>query len=619
MVNEIKIIKSARLIVDGHIPHGNLSLPCNEFFWRAGETCKCITMPEDSLFRIEIETAILDKSNPPKVALNTFELAVVFSHAVEDSFVWRTEDAMHLQNYIGLSPVIITHAECKNVSEAFALESLATKVSARQVEGLLLFLSEKESDIVRLCFSKSLSLANSKESEWTDANLLLKVASDIVSAFSKSKPYLAHQYKSRLVPARSLVNSSDSTIDDKSIDWLIQNLDRIVPFDGINQFSISIKGKKYGISSVEKTCLVESPDVFENQVLYGLLHSVLKKLSEQLSVANTYHRENLGDSSEDYVSLSNLMIKCLPVNISWKYKCKNLIDEIIRIISFFDKYIPVSYKGEIKPKITPFVRSNQVYKQIFMLAYKWYGLGLPTWQGQEYLASLLSITKLYEIFCLLRIIDIFENKGFSVIEKSYRVFTPEGALDGCEVDQEKNIPYNCYILSNGQVEIRILFEPTIYPHWPNGRYKRIVDLSHSGVGHWRFRQPDFLISITRDRIRYEHLIIDSKYSRGSTAVNVRLPDVIQKYLLGLGFFVPGSSFIESINPLGVLVIHPDFDDVAAYASPRSIPIRRMSKNQIFSLPILLSIELSPNKQTSLVDILDVIIKIGVERISEKIA
>lgn len=458
-----------------------------------------------------------------------------------------------------------------------------------------------------MCFSKTTATADSHSSDWIDATLLLQIATDIIAAFSKNRSYLLNRHKSRLIPKTAIVNTSEASLNDHSLMWLLNNLDRIVPTSQDSENAFPLNGKFYATKNIEQITLTENPDVPENQVLYGLLKSILKKLSSQLEKANSAI-----DESRKYKagSLQQIMQRCLPANITWKKKCLFVIKETIQLIRFFDTKIPVSYKGEILPKITPFVRSNPVYKQLFMLAHKWYAVGTPTWQGQEYLASLLSVAKLYELFSLLQIIDILNKLGFSIVDKNYRTFEILDPTEGRSDIKENGLPFNCYIMNNGIVEVRILYEPTIYPYHRENKHQRIIDLSHSGTGTWRFRQPDFLISVTKDRINYEHIIMDSKYSRTKTVMEWHLPSIANKYLLGLGFYTPGKTFIDAFNPLGVLAIYPARNECINY-NENVIEIRKGAKNlRMPAIPIIAGIELSPEKDSHLENTIKTLLEIS---------
>lgn len=164
-------------------------------------------------------------------------------------------------------------------------------------------------------------------------------------------------------------------------------------------------------------------------------------------------------------------------------------------------------------------------------------------------------------------------------------------------------------MSNGIIEVRILYEPIIYPYHKDNKFQRIIDLSHFGKGEWRFRQPDFLISITKDKINYEHIIMDSKYSRTKTVMEKHLPDIVNKYLIGLGFFTPEKKYIDQFNPLGVIAIYPARNDGSH--NQNMIEIRKGARKlNIPAIPIIAAIELSPDKDSFLEKTIKTLIDTG---------
>jgi hypothetical protein len=604
-VNPVIFIKSVQVILHKYIS-GDIQQKA--YLWQNADTIhKQISLSEDTKFQIVVETTILPADDPPQVALHSIELPIYYANSTGDSTFWESELNCHLLNYIGISSLTLVHSCSNNIYDTFTFESLASKFNELQVEQLLNYLAKKESDIVRLCFSKTTATADSHSSDWIDATLLLQIATDIVAAFSKNRSYLLNRHKSRLIPTTAIVNTSEASLNDHSLMWLLNNLDRITPTSQESENSFPLNGKFYTAKNIEQITLAENPDVPENQVLYGLLKSILKKLSLQLEKANSAI-----DESKKYKSgsLQQIMQRCLPANITWKKKCLLIIKETIQLIRFFDAKIPVSYKGELLPKITPFVRSNSVYKQLFMLAHKWYTAGTPTWQGQEYLASLLSVDKLYELFSLLQIIDILNKLGYHITDKNHHSFMINDPTEGHADITSNGLPFNCYNMTNGIVEVRILYEPTIYPYHKDNKHQRIVDLSHSGTGTWKFRQPDFLISITKDRINYEQIIMDSKYSRTKTVMERHLPSIANKYLLGFGFYTPGKQFIDAFNPLGVIAIYPGKNESTNH-SENIIEIRKGAKNlRMPVIPIIAGIELSPEKDSHLVNTISTLLEIS---------
>ena len=498
----------------------------------------------------------------------------------------------------------------------FLPKVLATKLNAEQCERLIGYLGAHDEDIIRWCFSRSNSPADSEVAEWTDPNLLLDLSRTIVDYFAKHRAYLAGNHRSRLIPKYIATSSQPTLIDDRSVSWLFNNFDAISPAIGLD-CQVILRGRRYNVGAIGQVELTEDANVFENQVLYGLLQSLRIRLTSQLRQSPEI-TVAIDAGSSMYVSLPTLLNKCLPVNMEWKSRCQILIDETSRLIKFFDRYIPVKYTGELYPRMTPAARTNPVYRQLFLLASRWYGLGMASWKGQEYLASLLSITKLYEIFCLIGLLKIFKDLGFNEIKKDFRVFDISSAEEGNEYPRPDLLPCNNYLFQLNKVKVRLAFEPTVFPPLVAGRYSRLVDLSHIGSGRWRFRQPDFIIYIEYPGCPISRIVLDSKYSRATTAVRDRLPDIVNKYLLGFGLYNPAAKFIESPDLLGVLVLHPESNLIKPIAIPKMHHARHDSYGDasLQILPMLASVELSPERNSPLKIIISDLLEAVKERASQ---
>lgn len=262
--------------------------------------------------------------------------------------------------------------------------------------------------------------------------------------------------------------------------------------------------------------------------------------------------------------------------------------------------MPCDVLRELRPTVTSFVRGNQVYRQAFSLADRWYSLGRPTWSGQEYLARMLSLPRLYEFYCLISIVEALKNLGYSIVEKCYRTYIDDRSAWGDEIERPADSPFNHYAFSNGENELDLFYEPKIWAHRDTFEDGRVVDLSHAAGGFQAYRTPDFVIRLRASNQRPRYIFLDSKYSTPSSIREFHLPALTEKYLLGTGEINAKLGLISQQSYLAVLALHPcraaDSSQGSSVVNPKHL-VSKFGPARRLVIPALGSVELGPGSKS----------------------
>ncbi|MBK8325561.1 MAG: hypothetical protein IPL02_00180 [Moraxellaceae bacterium] len=148
-----------------------------------------------------------------------------------------------------------------------------------------------------------------------------------------------------------------------------------------------------------------------------------------------------------------------------------LISRTEELIKYFKNDLGIVYRGELKPRITPYVRASRVYRILFEKIDKWYDLGQPSTRGSDYLVKLKSVSKIYEIFTWFKIIEYFNipnvfniyMKGLYSNNDNITSFLPR------ELDIESD-----------SLRINLKYEPKIEPFkLEETKHLDLVDMKHT--------------------------------------------------------------------------------------------------------------------------------------------
>lgn len=564
---------------------------------------KALTIREDAVLQIQVQAE--DTASSPRIELGDLPLQVIRTDSGNGA-LFSTVKARHFENYFGQCGLRIYLPNEDRWVAVQQFNVLAKKANAEQAEALLLELNEKGADILRFCFSKAdFGADHANTLGPTDPGLILQQAERILSFFAKHRGYLTNHHRSRLVSEEKISEpNARPPIDDASISWLFQNLDQLSVSDRAD-FDLTIKGWKYNFAKIKYVALTENCNVYENQVLISLLFSVRERLSLHMSRANMKVLD-VDEPLAGYVSFHSLLRKVLPVTGFWRDRCVHLLRECDSLIKFLRKSVPCDVLRDLRPTVTSFVRGNQVYRQAFTLADRWYSLGRPTWSGQEYLARMLSLPRLYEFYCLISIVETLKSLGYSISEKSFRSYIDDQSAWGDEVERPADAPFNHYAFSDGETELEVFYEPKIWAHRDTFEDGRVVDLSHAAGGFQAYRTPDFVIRVKADNCRPKYIFLDSKYSTPSSIREFHLPSLTEKYLLGTGEIDARLGMITQQSYLAVMALHPcrpaDVVQGNSIVNPKHLvskfgPVRRLV------VPALGSVELGPGHKSELGSVL----------------
>lgn len=453
---------------------------------------------------------------------------------------------------------------------------LARKLTANKIENMLNFLYVNNKEILNICFSRTQKEKLFNETGVTEPEVLIKQAEIFVNKFSELRQDLFSNLKKRLVPQQVPVWKSKDKQDVLEIEDFFDNLDRLSP--SIGDGDIFYNGRFFSIDRTHKTELVETTATYENSIILGGAQSTLDKIKDisqflvkNFGVHNSYDKE--------YESLGECIARVTYASLV--SRCESLIIQLEEIVRYLKNDLKIPYKGQILPQVTPYVRGIKVYRMLFDQISIWYKLGAPDFSGLKFLSKIRSISKIYELFCLYKIYELFHNQGWNVIRAiRSKLLGPD-------------VPASVLFEKNNE-QVEIYYEPIISGLNENTKHLDIVDTYHKKNWSYNFYSPDYVIKYTYEG-QVNYFILDAKYSTYNTVKNIHLPTVYEKYYTNMAVVDLERKILSTDRIIAISVLFPN--------SPLLFSNHKCNKNHIprdiIKLPLYSGVSVQDELDSSL--------------------
>lgn len=496
------------------------------------DTSPNYTVKELDFFSIKIPMDIGDNIS---FYVEDYQISLI----VRDGF-YVSEPASIFRESFGISVGrLVVESE---IFEVF-FDVLALKVTAQKIEKMLSFLHENNRKILSIVFSRSSVPRGLKNNGDVEPEVLIRQAEVFVEKFMELRQDLMFNLKKRLVPEKVPVWMSKDYVDYFDIDDFFENIDRLSPtaLEG----DAFINGRMFSVDKIYKTDLVESAATYENSVLLGGVFSILYRVRELLAFFKESFSKGQAVYDKEYESIGNFIARVTYYAI--ELRCLILVEKLEEIVKFLKDDLHIQYRGEIMPRVTPYVRGVKVYRILFDQLANWYNLGSPDFKGLIFLSKMRSISKIYELFCLYKICLALHQQDWQV------VFSEESNDLGCDV------PKTVVFQKIDQI-ISMSYEAKILPVDRSTAHLSLVSLDHK-IGWSRgFYSPDYVI---KHKIfeKVNYFIFDAKYSSKFQVMKKdnegHLNQIFRKYYEGLGVVDLNKGIISNDRILAVSVLYPD--------------------------------------------------------------
>lgn len=470
-------------------------------------------------------------------------------------FIWKPKvngyylDSLFF-NYFGVSRFNILlkdNYEAENLVSFQPIQILARLDKANKIDDMFSYLSNISNGLLNSFFSISNKQAGFDYGSLSP-DLLIDRIEHTLNEINDSFSFIINNKISRLIPEYKILPiSGDDELDDTSLGWLLENLSVLEPDENPDQAHIYHEGQHYRVSSIYKPVLIESTDIYENQIIHGFLECVLHEVQQILAhyEGGSDRFNEIIDDSEGYVSFFENVFKFKRLLLRNKYEKINNILKIIRSIQFsLDKYLPVSKINSSRPVVTQKVNDNYVYRSIFLSIIKWHEHRAIDWSAYDRLFSIKSAPELFEMYCYFRLLDSlgsYFNPKFSLNDSMSSISNTFMDSDGNEVKLEREPEYWVYNHPSRHRENIVNSEN--YTKKANSYHLR------GQRGPYSNRKPDFVFQIKNPEGDIKLLVLDAKYTSKKKAFLDYLPDLTMKYVHGIHKINQGVSVVSSLSIL----------------------------------------------------------------------
>lgn len=326
---------------------------------------------------------------------------------------------------------------------------------------------------------------------------------------------------------------------------------------------IRIRGRSY----IPLRTLVEtkkkSYDLPENRIVLGFLEHIERSLAGENAELEKRLDElpSLAGADEGYVSSAEAILGQAARRLAdYKARVAAYLDHARRIRGEYRRSLavdPLPY--EKTPAPTRLFLSVPAYRRIYECMLHWTGSGAAALITDTLLITAFERSRLFELYCLFRLVEDFRREGFSPVEIRHFAWSRPAGMTGSD---EAAVP-NTFVLeraAGGTVpfsRIVLWYEPVIRTAaagTENGLdLVRTSALSFDGESvrmtdeAVSFVTPDFVLRI-ESGCRVHWLVADAKYMDGWNALAGYTRELLFKYVFGVCPLKEGEK-IESLHIL----------------------------------------------------------------------
>lgn len=319
-----------------------------------------------------------------------------------------------------------------------------------------------------------------------------------------------------------------------SCNWIMQNADQLagVPYTS----GIQYQGKNYLPYYIKTDASKKSWDVYENRVIIAFLHTVLLNAKQIFSEfdRDVLNEERIisriqGSLPKEYCT-PIIIVKSLQVSF-----CRILLGKLNHSISTLQNlYKQYEALFDFQTSVlTTFPRKTSTfceikpYTQVFEIIVRWFQYGEYSLEKERLILQVKTMDKLFEYYCLLRLLKLLADNGYQKAESKMPVFKYAYTSADGHYQNEQDVA-NTYLLSNNDVKVTLYYQPVI----SSVQFENNLTLYRTTkppFGRPDYYTPDFVLKFSSSEHDEEYVIFDAKFSSRVNIRNHSLPEVIRKY------------------------------------------------------------------------------------------
>ncbi len=444
------------------------------------------------------------------------------------------------------------------------------------IKRMMVYLMDNEDRILNICLSRS-KKARETDKQTSSIESIINLAENIIEIFEGQRHTLHSVLRHRLALVKETVNVQNRY--NLNPHEIIENLDQL--HQGYSADCITLFGDTYSLENIKRESHVENYDLEENRILLGGLMSMkqllwlvsleIKKTHQDIQLSEKYNLNKTSKRLNGY-GIEDLYMQLTISGI--QEKVDDLLFQVDELLRVFKKELKVSFVGFIPPRLSPFSRQSKFYISLYQCLNDWYELGIPKFAGNAHLTKIESISKIYEIFTLYKLVDGLTARGWQVETQKLSFASQNQA--GNQKDTRNNTGNDNSIPSviafrKNKISLMVYYEKKILGFHPETtKHNDLVALKHyNNPSEYNYYLPDFLIK-RQDMDRMDgiggvnYYILDAKYSHSEVLDKHKTLDALyQKYYCDVAIYdairnrlhKQGIMSVQAVLPFGNKVLN----------------------------------------------------------------
>ncbi|GAB5082305.1 hypothetical protein Osc1_14780 [Hominimerdicola sp. 21CYCFAH17_S] len=377
-------------------------------------------------------------------------------------------------------------------------------------------------------------LSGIKANETISLEAKIAFLEQTLEIYKKSYQYLKTNPYCKLEKTEA-VDSFDKlqSISRKTIQYITNNIDELAVAN--YDTGIRYNNQYYQPNKVLVERNSYSYDVYENRIIVGFLKTIVSEINITIkSLLEKTYLKNKTSAQDGYIdSMYQIFSRSIKRINGYIESLKSLHNKYQQLYYFYTQLFNLSADAvRMIPVFTPVFRSINAYRQIYTVIHRWFSIGNYDLGKDELLLSFISTSKIYEYYCLIKMLShITENTDYALTESKRISYCVN---NNYYEDMKYN---NTFIFFNSDSKLTLYFQPVVYGDsrafngldlFRNTSSNAKKDNSNKGKTY----TPDYIIRIEyNDMIDY--IILDAKFS---TPENIRLhqlQELVYKYLFSI--------------------------------------------------------------------------------------
>ena len=363
----------------------------------------------------------------------------------------------------------------------------------------------------------------------------VQLLEQVIAGYRTNFAYFKIQGKHTIKQSSVLVSHEKvKRVSRGSINWIMQNTEQLAEVSYAS--GIQYQGKNYLPYRIETDTNQKTWNVYENRVIVSFLHTVLLNakqifaefdqdvLNEERIVSKIH-----GNFPKEYCA-PIITIKSLQISFGrtlldkLSQSIRSLQDLHRKYVSLFD--VQVSVISNLPRKTSTFCEIKP-YAQIFEIIVRWFEYGEYSLEKERLVLQVKTLDKLFEYYCLLRLLKLLADNGFQRADIKQPVFKFDYTLADNLYQNEKDVA-NTYLLSNKGVNVTLYYQPVISSVGFENELT-LYRTTRPSSGQPDYYTPDFILKFSSCEHNEEYVIFDAKFSSRSNIKKHSLLNVIHKY------------------------------------------------------------------------------------------